>query len=268
MPEERRTARLTPAQARSRLVRVKTSDAVAEHILDLLFAGELRAGDRIDIDGLADSLDVSRAPVREALVALERDGVVEIRYHRGAFVGGFDAATLLESFELYGLLSALNSRRVATRRDPAVLAALDTALEAVEAAADAENAEDFEERAREFRRVVNVAVSGPRLRATLRTFGGLVPVASRLSIPRALDEERRLLSAEHAAIRAGDADAAAAAAMEHIELMGEQAVRILRHRGVLGDEEEPAGRPGAEELAKTLSMLDGRRHTTTEGPSA
>jgi DNA-binding GntR family transcriptional regulator len=227
-------AGLTPAQARSRLVRIKTSDAVADHILDLLFAGELRAGDRIDIDGLAHGLGVSRAPVREALVMLERDGLVEIRYHRGAFVAGFDAAAVRESFELYGLLSALTSRRVAARRDAAVLTALREAIADVEAA---RNVEEFEERAREYRRLVNVAVAGNRLRAVLRTFGGLVPAASRLSMPRSLDDERRLLRAEHDAIERGDPDAAAAAVVDHVGMLGELAVQTLRQRGVLGDED-------------------------------
>jgi DNA-binding GntR family transcriptional regulator len=227
-------AGLTPAQARSRLVRIKTSDAVADHILDLLFAGELRAGDRIDIDGLAHGLGVSRAPVREALVMLERDGLVEIRYHRGAFVAGFDAAAVRESFELYGLLSALTSRRVAARRDVAVLTALREAIADVEAA---RSVEEFEERAREYRRLVNVAVAGNRLRAVLRTFGGLVPAASRLSMPRSLDDERRLLRAEHDAIERGDPDAAAAAVVDHVGMLGELAVQTLRQRGVLGDED-------------------------------
>jgi DNA-binding GntR family transcriptional regulator len=228
-------AGLTPAQARSRLVRIKTSDAVADHILDLLFAGTLCAGDRIDIDGLAADLGVSRAPVREALVMLERDGLVEIRYHRGAFVAGFDATAVRESFELYGLLSALTSRRVAARRDPTVLAALREAIEDVETA---RSDEEFEERAREYRRLVNVAVAGSRLRAVLRTFGGLVPAASRLSMPRSLDDERRLLRAEHEAIERGDPDAAAAAVVDHIGMLGELAVQTLRQRGVLGDEDD------------------------------
>ena len=250
------TARLTPAQASSRLVRVKTSDAVADHVLDLLFAGELRAGDRIDIDGLATDLDVSRAPVREALVMLERDGLVEIRYHRGAFVAGFDAAAVRESFELYGLLSALTSRRVAVGREPGVLSALRDAIADVETAG---GVEEFEERAREYRRIVNVAVAGSRLRAVLRTFGGLVPAASRLSMPRSLDDERRLLRAEHEAIERGDPDAAAAAVIEHIGMLGELAVQALRQRGVLGDDGDGVGppRPDRADAVATLVALEG-----------
>jgi DNA-binding GntR family transcriptional regulator len=248
-------AGLTPAEARSRLVPIKTSDAVADHILDLLFAGELRAGDRIDIDGMAEGLGVSRAPVREALVMLERDGLVEIRYHRGAFVAGFDATAVRESFELYALLSALTSRRVAARRDEAVLVGLRAAIADVEAAG---SVEEFEERAREYRRLVNVAVAGNRLRAVLRTFGGLVPAASRLSMPRSLDDERRLLRAEHEAIERGDPDAAAAAVVDHIGMLGELAVQTLRQRGVIGSDdggEDDGGAPRTDAL-RALAALE------------
>jgi DNA-binding GntR family transcriptional regulator len=218
------------AAARSRLVRVKTSATVAEHVVDLLFAGELRAGDRIDVDALATSLGVSRAPVREALVVLERDGLIETRYHRGAFVADFDAAAIAEGFELYGLLSAFTSRRAAARHDPVLIAELDAALDEAAAAAEPE---EFEVQAREFRRVLNVAVAGPRLRALLRSFGGLIPVASRLSLPASLDEELRLMRAERDAIARGDGEGAADAAAQHIRLLGDRAVRALRESGII-----------------------------------
>lgn len=249
MSRPQRQQRLTPAQASSRLVRVKTSDAVAEHIIDLLFAGELRAGDRIDIDGLTRSLDISRAPVREALVSLERDGLVEILYHRGAFVADFDADAITESFELYAMLSALTSRRVAETADEQVLTALADAFAVVQ---KAEAYDDFEVSARNYRRIVNVSVSGSRMRALLRSFGGLVPVASRLSMDHSIDAERRLLAAEHAAILAGDGPAAAAAAVDHISLLGRQAVRTLQERGVIG---EPSAARRPDELLDTIVTL-------------
>jgi DNA-binding GntR family transcriptional regulator len=236
----------------ARLVRVKTSDAVAERMLEMLFAGELRAGDRIDLDAIAARLGVSRAPVREALLALERDGLVEMPYHRGAFIARFDAATITEAFELYALLSALTTGRVAADHTPEVLEALERA------AADADRAHDegaFEHAAREFRRIINVAAGGPHLRALLRTFGGLLPVASRLSMNRSLPAERELISAELDAIRSGDADGASAAAVEHIRLLGEWAVRTLRERGVI-DDGEPAPRRDFQDALAALRVLE------------
>jgi DNA-binding GntR family transcriptional regulator len=63
-----------------------------------------------------------------------------------------------------------------------------------------------------------------------------------LSIPGSLDDKRQLLRAEHDAVRRGDADAAAAAAAEHVRLLGELAVRTVRERGVIGTDDETTER--------------------------
>jgi DNA-binding GntR family transcriptional regulator len=232
------------------LVRVKTSDVVAERLIEMLFAGELRAGDRIDLDAIATRLGVSRAPVREALLALERDGIVEVPYHRGAFVSQFDGSTVREAFELYALLSALTSGRAALSHDDELLARLSAAGDEVEAAT---GVEAFERAARQFRRIVNTAIAGPHLRALLRTFSGLVPVASRLSMDRSLDAERRLIAQELAAIRAGDVHGARSAAIEHVRMLSDNALSTLRDQGVIGAQDADRSK---DDLAEMLSALE------------
>ncbi|GAA3238899.1 GntR family transcriptional regulator [Dactylosporangium siamense] len=211
------------------LPRANTSEAVAAHVLELLFAGELRSGQRLDLDEIASRLGVSRVPVREGLIQLERDGLVERAHYKRAFVAEFDDATVREAFELYGMLSALTNRRVAAHRDPTVLSDLRKLDERL---ADCDDPGEFESLAREFRRVVNVAGARNHLRALLRTFSGLVPAAARFSIDDALPAERAALHAEYAAIRAGDPDAAGAAALAHLRLTADNAVAALRRRGV------------------------------------
>ncbi len=234
------------ASASPKLVRSKTSDAVAERLLEMIFAGTMQPGDRIDLDAVAEQLGVSRAPVREALLSLERDGVIEMPYHRGTFVAQFDAGTLREAFELYGLLNAVTSARVARRGDPAVIAALERPAADV---ASATGTEEFEQAAREFRRVLNVAAGGPHLRGLLRTFGGLLPVAARLSMDRSVEQERVLIATELEAIRAGDAERASAITLEHLRLLGEHAVETLRRRGVL-----PPDDGGAEPVDRVIGV--------------
>ncbi|MFK4762697.1 GntR family transcriptional regulator [Microbacterium sp. ZW T5_45] len=51
-------------------------DHVYERILQLLLSGEVAAGERLSIDTIARQLDVSPTPVREAMVQLERTGLV------------------------------------------------------------------------------------------------------------------------------------------------------------------------------------------------
>lgn len=212
-----------------KLVRANTSEAVAAYVLEQLFTGALRSGQRLDLDEIAEQLGVSRVPVREGLIQLERDGLVERAHYRRAFIGEFDAATVREAFELYGMLSALTNRRVAAQRDPGVLETLGKLDEAL---AGTDDPGEFESLAREFRRVVNVAGARNHLRALLRTFSGLVPAAARFSIDDALAGERAALHTEFVALRDGDVEAAGAAALAHLRLTADNAVRALRRRGV------------------------------------
>lgn len=223
------------------LNRTKTGVAVADYILKLLFDGTLRSGDRIDLDGIAATLGVSRAPVREALLQLERDGLVEMPHYRGAYVAAFDAGTIREAFELYGMLSALTNSRAAVSGDAGLRETLGKLIETL---SDCHHVDEFELTAREFRKVVNLATAGPHLRALLRSFNGLVPVAAKFSIEDAMDDERAALRREYEALAAGDPEAAAAAALDHILMTAENAVRALRRRGIFPAEDSDVDNAG------------------------
>jgi DNA-binding FadR family transcriptional regulator len=64
-------------------------ERVAHQIGDLIRAGEFAPGDRLPAErDLAKSLGVSRPVVREAMIALEVTGLVEVRTGSGAYVRG------------------------------------------------------------------------------------------------------------------------------------------------------------------------------------
>ncbi|HTN81079.1 MAG TPA: GntR family transcriptional regulator, partial [Acidimicrobiales bacterium] len=105
---------------------MKTSSAVVDYVLEELFAGRLRSGDRIDLNEIGRKLDVSRIPVREAVLILERDGIVSTRYHRGVYVEPFDAQSILDDFEIIGHLSGIAVRQLAEKQDDETIDALQT----------------------------------------------------------------------------------------------------------------------------------------------
>jgi DNA-binding GntR family transcriptional regulator len=118
------------------LLRRLTSDSVAEYISELIFRGEIRAGERIDRDAIAATLAVSRSPVQEALIRLEMDGLVRMEYHRGAYVAPFDAATVTEHFEIYGVLAGMAAANAAKRRTNEQLARLESIVKKIEVERD------------------------------------------------------------------------------------------------------------------------------------
>lgn len=229
---------MNPATA-TPLRRAKASEAAAEHLLRRFVEGQLRPGDRIDLEEVAADLGVSRQPVREALVVLERDGIVRMPFHRGAFLDDIDAGAVREAFTLYAALSGMTARVAAERLTPELA---DRARAAAAPALGATVAMFYELHAREFRRVVNRAGAGAQLRALLRTFTGLVVAVSSVAVEADLAAEKELLAAELAALVAGDGPAAAAAAIAHVRATGERGVAVLVERGAI----KPPPEGGAE----------------------
>ncbi|HEU5100889.1 MAG TPA: GntR family transcriptional regulator [Roseiflexaceae bacterium] len=120
---------LSPAVKRS------LADDVVDRLRDAIFHGSYKPGEPLREEQLAAMLDVSRGPVREALVQLEREGLVIVRRHRGATVARLSRADLEEVYSLRLALERLAMQRAvhnATDRDfaalEAVLADFDSAL--------------------------------------------------------------------------------------------------------------------------------------------
>jgi DNA-binding GntR family transcriptional regulator len=82
------------------------ADEVADGIREAIFSGRIDLGHRLVEEELASNMNVSRGPVREALVLLSQEGLVILERHRGATVAhlGLD-----EVHEIYSLRTALES---------------------------------------------------------------------------------------------------------------------------------------------------------------
>lgn len=89
--------------------RTGLADEVAGSIRQAIFDGIFAVGDRLGEVEIAQQLDVSRGPVREALVQLRNEGLVTLELHRGATVVRLDMddigelttlRTTLESFAI------------------------------------------------------------------------------------------------------------------------------------------------------------------------
>jgi DNA-binding GntR family transcriptional regulator len=99
-------------------------DHVYERILQLLLSGDVPPGARLSIDTIARQLQVSPTPVREAMVQLERTGLVTREALKGYRVAPpLDAGQLAELFEARLMLET-TATRLATPAGPDMLAEL------------------------------------------------------------------------------------------------------------------------------------------------
>lgn len=80
--------------------------------------GKLLPGTKLKEAELAAQFGVSRTPIREALVAAEREGLVTYETNRGYTVRQFTRRDLLESYEMRSLLEGHGCRIVAERGLP------------------------------------------------------------------------------------------------------------------------------------------------------
>jgi DNA-binding GntR family transcriptional regulator len=77
---------------------------IKRQVRDAISNGTLKPGDRIVESVVADQLNVSRAPVREALSLLERDGIVVSHPRRGYYVTDFTDKDIDEIYSFRILL--------------------------------------------------------------------------------------------------------------------------------------------------------------------
>ncbi len=112
---------------------------VEERLRDAIMFGELGLGEAISEDRLATMLGVSRTPVREALTALQLQGLVVIQPQRGSFVfepAQRDLAEICE-YRLFVESHAMSLAASRAGRDTiAALKAAQAAMDAAEATGD------------------------------------------------------------------------------------------------------------------------------------
>lgn len=75
------------------------TEITAERIREAIILGDFPLGTKLSEQKLADKLQISRSPVREALVLLQIEGLVRVFPKRGSFVFSPDPPTILDLCE-------------------------------------------------------------------------------------------------------------------------------------------------------------------------
>jgi DNA-binding GntR family transcriptional regulator len=217
-----------PSRARRR--RLSLKQEAANYIRDLIFSGTVHAGERLDQDGIAAALDVSRLPIREALITLEAEGMVTNVVRRGAFVAALEPEDILDHFRMYGLLSGIAAERVAEQQPAGVVERLTALMQQMRASVDPAQHDELNFL---FHKTINRAGGSRRLISVLRILANNMP--SNFFESNTEWEFREQTFAEHeqivAHIREGRGKAAAEALAEHFVHTGQQAVRHLEAVG-------------------------------------
>ena len=209
--------------------RRSSGSQAAEYLRRLIFEGRLKPGERVPQDEVAEALGVSRIPVREALIALEREGWVTIELNRGAFVNALDADAVRDTYELFGLVYGFATRCAVARDDGGLvdrLAELDAALKATD---------DPDEQQRltiAFHGAIVEAARSPRIKVVLRATTRLVAGNFFAEIPGSIEVERKGTAAIIRALRKGDAQKASDEYLAMLRRQGELVAAEFQSRGL------------------------------------
>ncbi len=207
----------------------RIADSVFRGLREAVLNGVIAPGSKLSVPALAEQLDVSRSPVREAVARLISDGLAVETPRRGAVVATITPVELAELYEVRCVLEGVVARLAVERGSPGLADELDEILAAHRAALDAQDTsavqhcdETFHIALREASghsyaiRLLDQIQSFVRLgMRTTMVFGGLEP---------AWQDHRNIA----AAVRLADAELAERRARDHIVRLRDS----LRERSV------------------------------------
>lgn len=219
-------------------------EAVLGELRLAIVSGELRPGEQVLQDALAERFGVSRVPLREALKILEGEGQVIYRPHRGYFVAELDLNDLREVYQIRDLLESEAVRVAVPQITSDEMSALAVALEDVEKASAADDLIGMAAANRRFHFGLIEAARMPRLLRLVRVLWDATDVYRSLYYADGAhreavhDEHRQTLDA----VRLGDADRAVALLRHHRERAVATLERVLPGPSAGGPDVGPASR--------------------------
>ena len=230
----RDTSSTDPSRMRRR---PQLSDEVASHLRSASMSGSFRSGEFIRLDETAAELGVSVTPVREALLTLRGEGMVESAPNRGYRVSPMSSSDIDDIFWLQGQLAVELALRAAERAAACDLERLEDLNErlrvcvtASKGSAGSEISTDVERIADAewcFHREVNRIANSPKLAWFLDTAARALPYRLFARDPQwgvvAVRSHERLI----AAMRAGEHNEVITQTLVQFD---DAAARLLAHR--------------------------------------
>jgi DNA-binding GntR family transcriptional regulator len=152
-------------------------ELVADQIREAILRGYFKPGEKLDQQEIAEQLNVSRSPVREALRTLAAEELITLSPYRGAVVTELSREELAELHFLRTLLEGAAARRAVPHLRPEHLARMKTILE------EADRTSDYEKILilnNEFHRIIYSAKPQPRLLSMIQNLRNIMAPYIRL----------------------------------------------------------------------------------------
>ena len=96
-------------------------DQIYDVLKELIITGQIKPGEKINEEDIAARLNVSRTPIRETLVRLEHEGIVENTPRRGAHVVSISKKKIMDIMKVREVLEGLVTRLAVENMTDALL---------------------------------------------------------------------------------------------------------------------------------------------------
>lgn len=204
---------------------VRVGERVYSTLKERLLDGHFRPGERLNADGLAAELGVSRQPVFDAFKRLSTEGLVSVKPHVGCRVAAYDMAEVRDYFRMFAAVEGAAAELAAERRSDEALKALRRLHAQIGGLTDLptadERAESYRALNRQFHSMIHAMCATPivesfgaamydRADFVINSSSPVSPFAD--TIPYRHREHAAIV----AAIETGDSEAARIAASAHI----------------------------------------------------
>jgi DNA-binding GntR family transcriptional regulator len=167
------------------------SEKVSEALRDMILSGRLKPGEKVTHDELARRLDVSTMPVREALLRLSYEGLIDAQRNRSFRVAEMTRQDLADVYWMYSLILGELTARAAERADAQLIHDLREIHAQWARLGNEGDPVELQALNVQFHDLINDAAAAPKLLIMLRNnsrfipehmFAGLVPGWSSASI--------------------------------------------------------------------------------------
>ena len=190
-------------------------ERIAEMLRKAIFDGTLQPGQELKQAELAEQLGVSRIPVREALLMLERDGLIVVHGNRRATVAEITEANVRDHYDIRSMLEGEAAARAS--RHPDAHSPIEEAQQVLERAASEKQASAYVQANYRFHSAIWEAAKSAQLANVLNNLWKGLPIhlpelLPELQMERSVAEHRRILDA----LKAGDGETARRAMVDHV----------------------------------------------------
>lgn len=212
--------------------RQQLPEEVAGYVRELIVSGQVKPGEFLRMERIAEQVGVSNTPVREGLLLLRSEGFVELVPRRGFVVAAFSRQDVRDLFWVQAQLARELAVRAAKKITPEQIAGLELIQDLYDRAAADGDPERVAQQGHAFHRAINLAAGSHRLALLLGQVVRQLPNRFYLTIeagPNQVGEDHRLLID---AMRRRDARRAKSLMDHHIVARGELLLEVLEKRGV------------------------------------